>query len=352
MSSTRPDQRFVEALVAHALSLPLGQWIEAERLVAVLDEVLRTDEWVAAAEAQLRPLLERQRARVGSGSPGPGTGSARVEGSDSQPRTVESSSSAARATGANADGAAPDAGKGRAGERLAAYVDEATLERIANVLRDLPPVPPEALRRMLKNDQVRPHLQRFFEDALERVLSGMNRKTGGLVGALGRGAFDAASRFGRKVLGENAPRMDEQLRKLVQSAVAQSLSLVIEQLATKAAHPKTQAELRARAAAALPQLLRLRTLDALDVALALPLEQIALIVSAVIHHNLARPEIRQVVVDELGSFVASLGDQPLRAALGERADTFATAVRQLLEPLFESFFGSEAYSAWLATTNE
>ncbi|MCA9521598.1 MAG: hypothetical protein KC609_11525, partial [Myxococcales bacterium] len=173
-----------------------------------------------------------------------------------------------------------------------------------------------------------------------------------LVGALGRGAFDAASRFGRKVLGDHVPKVDEQLKKLVQSAVSQSLSLAIEQLATRAAHPKSQAEIRSRVATSTRRLFRLPTEAALEPLLALPLEAIAAVVSAVLRHNLARPEIRRVVVDELRLFVDALGDRPVGDWLGDRRAAFARDLRELLGPLFAGFFASADYASWLAEASK
>ncbi|MCA9519748.1 MAG: hypothetical protein KC609_02190, partial [Myxococcales bacterium] len=129
MTEPQPYETFVSALVDHALSRPLRDWLHSESLIALVEAVLATPEWVAIAEAQTRPLLERQQLRVAA--------------VDSQLPATDR-------------------------ERLEAYLDEQSRAAIVSIIRDLPPIPPEALRELLKRDDVRPHLQRFFEDALER----------------------------------------------------------------------------------------------------------------------------------------------------------------------------------------
>lgn len=261
--------------VDFALARPVSAYVDAERLLAALDRVLDVRFTARAIAEHVEPALKREQARL----------MARTEEQVADWLTAEAQAEL---------------------RRLAAQPIE---------------VDEKVVRRFVEQDQVRAMLRSFVEDTLERFISAFKPggSGGGVAGAVGRSAFGFASKVSGGLMGGLADQLEGQLKKAATGFVQTSMPAMVERMIGQLTAPETAQRMG-----------RTQTL-AFDGAMKTPVSKVARIwaridlhgllqtVPGLIAHNLARPEIRAGIREEVAAMLAVIGAEPVRALFVDAA---------------------------------
>jgi len=169
------------------------------------------------------------------------------------------------------------------------------------------PVPPDRafLEAFVKQDAVQHLLRSIIQETLERFLHALKSGgeqaaggVGGLVGAMGRGAFGMANSLSKGLLGGLGAQVEQQLKQAANTFIANSMNLMMERLVVILVAPETAQRGARMVAAGFDKLLELRTSTVLDRADRLPQDALWAAASGLLAHNLARPEVRAGLLEE------------------------------------------------------
>lgn len=289
--------------VDYLLDRPVATFAEPERLDFWLDHAFDEGAIAEAVEAHARGLVERERARAH-------TRGDRVRDWLSVEAQAELRALAARPV----------------------VFERATLER------------------WVDQDGVRSILQAVVRETLDRFVETVKPggSGGGVFGAVGRGAIGFASRAGKGLLGGIGGQVEELLRGAVSGFVGSSMGLMVERFVGILMQPETQRQLGRMRLTAFERAMKTETAAILDRVAAEPgLDDLWEALPGLLAHNLDRPEVRQILRDELARWIEAEGQRPIRSFLpAARVEALRDAVAALAEPLVRGFVASPGFAAW------
>ena len=286
------DQR-LEALVDPAKILP------------ALDEALRPDRVLAREQTYLAPLRERLFARMEASA-----------------------------------------------LTLRAWLPEPVIEGIAERLGKPAPIPKKMIDELVASEKVRDAVRTMLQESLSSFVAkgmGTDQKEppGGLRGALGFGARAAAA-AGKGILGGFGEELQKRLQERVRDFVDSSVATLQKRIAEKLESEETAKALGARRRGAFLTLLETTEKRAAAKLRKARAPEMDLLAPAIIAHNLARPEVRVAIEQEVEQAVRELSKETLGAhldAAGLREQTRAWAHAHL-RPLCRAFVDGEGFARW------
>lgn len=303
------DETKTETLVGlafdFALEQPVRTFIEPELLLAHVDRALSEAMTEAAIARHVRPFLDREQARA-------------------------------------------EARGDRVGDWLTPKGKE-TLRALAGR-----PVKLERsfLEGLVKQEAVTHLVRSVVEETLDRFLQTLKPggSGGGVLGAMGRGAVGFASGLGKGILGGLGAQMEQQLKAAASAFIAGSMNVVMDRVVTLLAAPDTGVKLGRMNQTGFDEALKQKTGRVWAQAMKLPVDELLAVVPGLIAHNLARPDIRAGILDEVRAFLEVEGSRTLGEILAEagaveawRTETIAKAA-----PLVRTFAASAPFKAWIA----
>lgn len=303
------NQSKSEALVGlafdFAVSQPVSTFVEPAQVLAHVERALDESLTEAALRQHVRPLLDRELAR-------------------------------ARARG------------DRVGDWL-------TAEALAE-LRSLA-ARPVVLKRsflegLVKQEAVAHLVRSVVEETLDRFLQTLKPggSGGGVLGAMGRGAVGLASGFGKGILGGLGAQMEAQLKSAASAFIAGSMNVVMDRVVTILASPETGARLGRMNMSGFDEALKQKTSKVMEQVMKLPIDDLLDVVPGLLAHNLARPEIRAGILEELEAFLAIEGARTLKEILeaSKGLEVWRAEVLSRGTPLLQNFATTEEFRGWLA----
>lgn len=208
------------------------------------------------------------------------------------------------------------------------------------------------LEGLVKQEAVAHLVRSVVEETLDRFLQTLKPggSGGGVLGAMGRGAVGLASGFGKGILGGLGAQMEAQLKSAASAFIASSMNVVMDRVVTILASPETGARLGRMNMAGFDEAMKQKTHKVLAQALKLPIDDLLDVVPGLLAHNLARPEIRAGILEELEAFLAIEGARTLREILeaSKGLDAWRAEVIVRAVPLVHKFAVTEEFRAWLA----
>jgi hypothetical protein len=188
------------------------------------------------------------------------------------------------------------------------------------------------------------------EETLDRFLQTLKPggSGGGVLGSLGRGAVGLASGLGRGLLGNLGAQVEGQLKAAASAFVASSMNLVLDRVVTILAAPETGARLGRLNATGFDEALKLKTHVVVGQGLKLPVDDLLEVVPGLIAHNLARPELRAGLLEELRLALDVEGRRTIRAVLEDSRGTgiWRAEVLATVTPLLREFSRTPGFAAW------
>lgn len=303
------DETKTETLVGlgfdFVIDQPVSTYLEPTRILAHLDHALTVELTEQAIRRHLRPFLDRETARA-------------------QAR----------------------------GDRVGDWL---TPEARAT-LRELVGRPVKLERRFLeglvKQEAVTHLVRSVVEETLDRFLQTLKPggTGGGVFGAMGRGAVGLASGLGKGLLGGIGAQVEGQLKAAAGTFIAGSMNVLLDRVVHLLAAPDTGVKLGRMNQAGFDAALEQKTGHVAERGMKLPVDELLAVVPGLLAHNLARPEIRAGLLEELGAFLEVEGARTLRDVLAEARDVDAwrAEVVSVGAPLLRAFVQSEGFKAWIA----
>jgi len=170
-------------------------------------------------------------------------------------------------------------------DRLEAYLTDEAVAVFRRLAAEPVRLQPELLAGLVKQDAVRHLVRVMVEETLGRFVQILKPATAN--GTLGKGFF---ARLGAQ--------MEGQMGKAASGFVASSLDFLLGRLAHVLATPETESQLGRLRAEGFDAALKLRTSALWDLTEGLDLAEILAVVPGLVEHNLARPEIRRLILAE------------------------------------------------------
>ncbi len=208
------------------------------------------------------------------------------------------------------------------------------------------------LEGLVKQDAVRHMLRGIVEETLDRFVTMLKPggSGGGIVGAMGRGAFGLAGSLGKGVLGGISGQIESQLRGAIGGFLDGSMSFLLDRLVALASSPDTAARLGRMNLTGLEEALKMKTGKVADAVHQAPLDDLLGTLPEVLAHNIARPEIRDGLVDEVRAWLDVEGARTVRQLLDEAGATQAWRARIVAvgAPLLGEASATDAFREWFA----
>ncbi len=208
------------------------------------------------------------------------------------------------------------------------------------------------LEGLVKQDAVSHLVRTLVEETLDRFLQTLKPggSGGGMLGAVGRGAVGIASNFGKGLLGGLGAQVESQLKSAASSFIASSMHVMLDRVVTVLAAPETGARLGRMNAQGFDEVLKQKTHKLIASGLQLPVDDLLDTVPGLIAHNLARPEIREGILEELRALLEIEGRRTLREVLGdaEAVEAWRAEVRSTGAPLLREFVATPGFKAFIA----
>ena len=293
-------QRLAELAVDEVLGLDVQQLVDPDDLLRLLDACLAQQASSTVIERHLKPFCTRERAR----------------GMQS-------------------------------GERLGQALSEESAEELIRILGRPFPLNARIVNDMVEQGAVRSLLGRVLQEAIVGFVSGSKKVPGlssaaGLMGKLGR-------RASKSILGDVGRGINRQLERHVDEFVDQSMARLTGKLAElimSDSSLKLQAKMRTDM---MQKALKTRVSFYYDEAAKLPADDVWALVPPILAHNLARPEIRELVVAEVRRYLELEGARSVREVLQELGNL--QQIQQLAnEAVLDAarqVVASEAFEQWL-----
>jgi len=292
-----------------AVAQPVGRYVDPARVLAHLDAALAPEHLRHWLSTHARPALERERERARE-----------------------------------------------RGDTVAEWLPATALDAVRQ-LAATPLQPSRAwLEGFVRQDAVQHLLRSIVQETLERFLAALKGAgdaaptgVGGLVGAMGRSAFGVANSLSKGILGGLGAQVEQQLRQSASTFINGSMSVMLDRVVALMLAPESQQRGARLASATLEQALRLKTSTVLDGTERLPQDALWAAAGDILAHNLARPEVRTAVLDELERALRIEGERSV-ADLLEDAGTLAMAREDCVRvagPLIAEFARDPAFAAWL-----
>jgi hypothetical protein len=208
------------------------------------------------------------------------------------------------------------------------------------------------LEGLVKQDAVRHMLRGIVEETLDRFVTMMKPggSGGGLVGAMGRGAFGIAGSLGKGVLGGISGQIESQLRGAIGGFLDSSMSFLLDRVVALASSPDTAARLGRMNLTGFDEALKVKTGRVADGVHQAPLDDLLGTLPELLAHNIARPELRDGLLDEVRAWLEVEGARTVRQILDEAGATqhWRDEIVAVGGPLLGDASATEAFRAWFA----
>jgi hypothetical protein len=217
------------------------------------------------------------------------------------------------------------------GERVGDYLPPEVVSHLEALLSEPVSLDPEQVRKAVAGDSIQQLLAVVIQETLGRFIKA--GEGGGLRGLVGWGAGKLRDAGKGLFSGIGKDLLDS------------SIAPIQEKLVERVLSPETAKSLGKARARFFKGSLKQPVADARR----LPREELLTLAPKIVRHNLARPEVRQMILDEIGQALAAEGPRPLREALSEagllervRGDLVALTATQA-----QGLVRSEAFAGWL-----
>ena len=309
-----PDQAAALAGVVFdfAVTQPVERFIDSARVLAHLDAALAPAHVQRWLEEHARPAFERESAR-------------------------------ARARG----------------DSIGDWLPPRAVEALRQVAAT-PLAPNRAwLEGFVRQDAVQHLLRSIVQETLERFLAALKGGGGvgdappssvsGLVGAMGRSAFGVANSLSKGILGGLGAQVEQQLKQSASAFINGSMSVMLDRVVAIMLAPEAQQRGARLAAATLEQVLGAKTAALYEHAARLPQDALWRAAADVLAHNLARPEVRAAVLEEVEAALRAEGTRPVAALLADAGalDAAREDFVRVATPLIGDLARHPAFGAWL-----
>lgn len=222
------------------------------------------------------------------------------------------------------------------GDRLEAYLTDEALEVFRRLAAEPVRLNPEILEGLVRQDAVRHLVRVMVEETLGRFVQML--KPAAANGSLGKGFF---ARLGAQ--------METQLSKAAAGFVASSLDFLLGRLAHVLATPETESQLGRLRAEGLDEALKLRTSTLWDLTQGLDPEEVLAVVPCLVEHNLARPEIRELILAEAAAALEVEGGRTLADLLEPDAvAAWRARCMEVAGALLTELVHTAPFEQWLA----
>lgn len=219
-------------------------------------------------------------------------------------------------------------------ERLESYLTDEATALFRRLAAEPVRLQPELLVGLVKQDAVRHLVRVMVEETLGRFVQMLKPAVAG--GALGKGFF---ARIGAQ--------MEAQMSKAASGFVATSLDFLLGRLAHVLATPETESQLGRLRAEGFEAALKLKTSAMWDLAQGVDLDEILAVVPGLVAHNLARPEIRELILSEAAVALDVEGARTLSELLEPEAVTaWRARCVEVSGTLVPELVGSAAFRQW------
>lgn len=236
----------------------------------------------------------------------------------------------------------------RRGDRVRDWLTPESIAELRSIVARPVRLKRDFLEGVVKQDAVRHMLRGIIEETLQRFVQMLkpSGSGGGLVGAVGRSAFGLAG----GLLGGIGDKIEQTLPRLVATFLESSMNAMLERVVALASTPEAAANLGKAALNAFDGALGQKTGAVADAAHRAPLDDLLALLPEIVAHNIARPEVRAGLLEEVHAALAVEGERPIRALLDEagtttlwRSELIATGA-----PLVNEWSASAPFRAWIA----
>ncbi|MCK6575304.1 hypothetical protein L6V77_29925 [Myxococcota bacterium] len=204
---------------------------------------------------------------------------------------------------------------------------------------------------LVKQEAISDLVRSVVEETLDRFLQTLKPggSGGGVFGAVGRSAVGIASGFGKGLLGGIGAQMESQLKGAAATFIAGSMHAVMDRVVAILTSPETGAKLARMNVGAFDKAMEKKTHELAAAAMKLPVDDLLDVVPGLIAHNLARPDVREGLLEELAAALAIEGERTLGDILtaSRDLDAWRTEVIEIGAPLVREFAATPAFKAWL-----
>ncbi len=290
----------------HAVAQPVSTYVDGERLLGQLDRLLaeaNVERWV---REHLGPYLQRDHARAKARGDLVGdwlTAEAQAELRSLAARPVE--------------------------------LDRRFLEKL---------VQQGAVKHMLKSV-----VEETIGNFIETLRPGGSGAGEG--GRVARSAFGFAKQVaGGGILGAIGGQVEQQISRAARTFIDGSMTVMLERLVAILASPETARQLGRSKLSAYDEAMKTPTAKLTKHTTTVALDDLAEVLPGVVAHNLARPEIRAGILEEVEAALAVEGDKTVAELLGDDGAALRAEVVEIAAPLLASFAEGETFLEWLATT--
>lgn len=214
-------------------------------------------------------------------------------------------------------------------------------------------IPREKVTRWVKRDEVRRMVRSAVQDTLESFIDTVKPggSGGGAVGAVGRRAFGFAKKASGGVLGSIGNQIEGQLKRGVNSFLANNLDSILEKAVRTATSEETKQRISKEAVRTFDRAMKMKGEEVARYAEKLPWDDLLEALPGQLAHNLNREAIRDGIKAEVQAFLDADGDTPFREMFADEAAVTAWKAEavEIVAPLLAQFWGSEAAAAWWTT---
>jgi hypothetical protein len=289
---------FLDLSFDHLCARPLSELVDADRILAGLDEGARSEGIPRFQMRVLAPLRERLLARAE-----------------------------------------------KSAIKLGEWLPKPAAEALAAAIGAPIPMPAKLIDELVASEDVRDEVREMLQESLSTFIRKGFGAPAGIRDALGRGARAFGGLFGG--LGDEVQRqMQERVRDFVDGSVTSLQERIARKLKSEAA-AKSFGKRRKKA---FEKALEKSEAEAVEATRILPHAALDALFPVVLRHNLARAELRLVLREEIALVLSELG----RSTLGETLDDFglrATARESLHAhglPIARALVASDEFKKWWA----
>ena len=223
---------------------------------------------------------------------------------------------------------------------------------VSDTLADLLGAPVHLPRRVIDeavaSEQVRDSVRTMLNDTLTNFLKG-DGGGGGIGAAVGWGAR-AVGAAGRGLLGGIGDGIQRALQDRVRDFVDGSVSLMQKRIADKLSSDDTARAIGRRRRAAFVGALRKSEADVAEGVRRMPFDRVDSMVPRIVAHNLARVELREVIVAETRAVLEEISRESVGAVLAQAGirELARSALHAHGLPVARQLVQSTEFAAWWA----
>lgn len=229
------------------------------------------------------------------------------------------------------------------------FTAEAKAELRSLVARPID-IPHATVERWVKRDEVRRMVRSAVQDTLESFIDTVKPggSGGGAVGAVGRRAFGFAKKASGGVLGSIGSQIEGQLKRAVNSFLANNLEGILDKAVRTATSAETKQRISKEAVRIFDRAMKLKGEQVAAYAEKLPWDDLLEALPGQLAHNLSREAIRDGIKAEVQAFLDVDADTPFRGMFADDAavEAWRAEAIPMVAPLLAQFWGSEAAAAW------